>query len=190
MEYIEGANLAQYLKGHPRLSLSRKYAIFLQLVEAVEYLHRQKVAHRDIKPSNILIDSQGRIYLSDFGLATLRDLGISTMTDTQSILGTLLYVAPEKLDSHLFGPASYASDIYSLGVIFYEIFAGVPPLRGTPQDLVVQKLRTTPVLAENRLAHLPQSLQNLYLQMCQLDPKKRPTAEEVRQRLEEWNGGL
>ena len=126
MEYVDGANLRQVIQGgglEPQQALS----IVPAICEALQYAHDEGVVHRDIKPENILLDQRGRVKIADFGLARLasgseRDF---TLTDTDQVMGTPRYMAPEQMEgAH---DVDHRADIYSLGVVFYEMLTGQTP---------------------------------------------------------------
>ncbi|MBL8818293.1 MAG: serine/threonine protein kinase [Planctomyces sp.] len=127
MEYIDGANLRQLIrtKGlNPSLTMS----IMDQVCEALQYAHDAGVVHRDIKPENLLLDSRGRIRIADFGLAKLADGSVDnfTLTGTHQVMGTPSYMAPEQLTGSR--DVDHRADIYSLGVVLYEMLTGSIPL--------------------------------------------------------------
>ena len=127
MEYVDGLTLRQLLDSG-ELTPQQAFAIVPQICEALQYAHNQGVVHRDIKPENILMDRQGNVKIADFGLAKLmglqgRDLTIST---TGQVLGTLHYMAPEQMERPT--EVDHRADIYSLGVVFYQMLTGELPL--------------------------------------------------------------
>src|SRR6185503_14751412 len=117
MEYVDGVNLRQAMRAG-RFSPG----------EALQYAHEQGVLHRDIKPENILLDAKGRVKIADFGIAKLvgEDQPNVTLTNTGAALGTPHYMAPEQLKSP--GDVDQRADIYSLGVVFYEMLTGELPI--------------------------------------------------------------
>ncbi len=126
MEYVDGANLRQLMDGR-RLPSDQALAIVPQVCEALQFAHDEGVVHRDIKPENILIDSRGRVKIADFGLAKLvvGSADEFTLTGTHQIMGTPRYMAPEQMEgSHA---VDHRADIYSLGVVFYEMLTGQVP---------------------------------------------------------------
>lgn len=132
MEYVDGANLRQILQAKT-LAPKDVLAIVPQVCEALQFAHAEGVVHRDIKPENILIDKKGRVKIADFGLAKL----ISTnptdakLTGTNQVMGTLPYMAPEQIEGAR--DIDHRADIYSLGVVFYELLTGeLPPGRFAP----------------------------------------------------------
>src|SRR5437660_2364376 len=151
MEYIEGQTLAQYLRNTSRPGKMPPAAelvnLFASISSAIDYAHQHGMIHRDIKPANILLDkrrvvhnSMGEPILTDFGIAKL--LGASTGTMSGSWLGTPLYIAPEQVQGY---PGNERSDIYSLGVILYELCTGVLPFRGeNPTSIMMQHIQSTP----------------------------------------------
>ena len=126
MEYVDGSNLRQLIDGR-RLQSNQALAIMPQVCEALQFAHDEGVVHRDIKPENILIDSKGRVKIADFGLAKLvvGSADEFTLTGTHQVMGTPRYMAPEQMEgSH---SVDHRADIYSLGVVFYEMLTGQVP---------------------------------------------------------------
>jgi len=131
MEHVDGVNLRQAMDTGG-LTTGEALALIPKLCDALQYAHEHGVLHRDIKPENILIDTEGRVKLVDFGLAKLRDEGALPFTLTQSSarLGTLAYMAPEQVEKP--AEVDHRADIYSLGVVFYEMLTGELPLGRFP----------------------------------------------------------
>lgn len=131
MEHVEGVNLRQAMQSGG-LTTREALAIVPKLCDALQYAHEHGVLHRDIKPENILIDTEGRVKLADFGLAKLRDESVLPFTLTQSgaKLGTLAYMAPEQVEKP--AEVDHRADIYSLGVVLYEMLTGELPLGRFP----------------------------------------------------------
>lgn len=121
MEFIHGVSLKQFILHHS-LSMKRAIEIVLQVAYALHHLHAHNVIHRDLKPENILIDEEGEIRVIDFGIAQLHDEKENTPSTTSSFLGTPHYMSPEQKENPAL--ATFASDIYSLGVILYELILG------------------------------------------------------------------
>ena len=131
MEYVEGVNLRQAME-QGRLTASETLAIVPKLCDALQYAHEHGVLHRDIKPENILIDGEGRVKVVDFGLAKLRDESALhfTLTQTGAKLGTVAYMAPEQIEKP--ADVDHRADLYSLGVVLYEMLTGELPLGRFP----------------------------------------------------------
>ena len=131
MEFVDGINLRQRLKAEP-VDPTRSLEIVRSICEALAYAHNQGVVHRDIKPENILVDKQGRVKITDFGLAKV--LGPAGdrdhLTMTHQAMGTPIYMAPEQLERP--GQVDHRADIFSLGVVFYELLTGELPLGRFP----------------------------------------------------------
>ncbi len=127
MEYVDGTDLRQLLEGQ-RLQPEQAFAVIPQICEALQFAHDEGIVHRDIKPANILLDKTGRVKIADFGLAKLKDGTADdfTLTGTHQVIGTPRYMAPEQMEgSH---QVDHRADIYSLGVVFYEMLTGELPL--------------------------------------------------------------
>ena len=127
MEYVDGRNLRDLLQEGP-LPAAQARLLALQTCDALQYAHDEGLVHRDIKPENILLDRKGRVRIADFGLAKLVGLTPTylTLTGTHEVMGTLLYMAPEQMkQAH---SVDHRADLYSLGVILYEMVTGELPL--------------------------------------------------------------
>jgi serine/threonine-protein kinase len=132
MEYVHGVNLRQLLRSLERLLVEQALRIVPQICDALQYAHEEGIVHRDIKPENILIDRKGRVKIADFGLAKLlgRDTRNFTLTGSRQVVGTLYYMAPEQVERPL--EVDHRADIYSLGVVFYEMLTGQLPVGRFP----------------------------------------------------------
>ncbi|MGH7199715.1 MAG: serine/threonine-protein kinase, partial [Planctomycetaceae bacterium] len=138
MEYVDGVNLRQMAHA-AALEPAQALAIIPQICDALQYAHEEGVVHRDIKPENILVDKRGRVKIADFGLVKLlgREPGDLTLTEAQQVMGTLHYMAPEQMRGSR--EVDHRADIYSLGVVFYELLTGELPLgRFAPPSKKVQ----------------------------------------------------
>ncbi len=128
MRYLKGGTLTERIRSGKPLSLSEANRILQEVAGALDYAHKQGVIHRDIKPNNILLDEHGAAYLADFGLARMVTPGtIKHFTEADTFLGTPAYIAPEQVQQ---ANVDERSDIYSLGVVLYEMLAGRPPFTG------------------------------------------------------------
>jgi|GEM_PF-4255118 len=139
MAFLEGVTLAQAIARDAPFAEHRGLAILTQLADALDYLHRQGFVHRDVKPTNIMLHADDTITLLDFGIArTLDDQAL--LTQSGELVGTVAYMAPEQIAG---GPVSPATDLYNFGLVAYELFAGRPPFRGSPSEVLDQQ-RTQP----------------------------------------------
>ena len=140
MQYVDGEDLTALIKREGRLPVPQIVNIFQQTCQGLAAAHEQDVVHRDLKPQNIMLDKAGNVLLTDFGLA--KSLGASGMTETGALLGTPFYMSPEQVRGE---PADHRSDIYSLGIILYEMATGkVPFSTGTAYQIMVQRLQRAP----------------------------------------------
>jgi predicted Ser/Thr protein kinase len=143
MQYVEGETLARRLARGP-LAAADAAQIVATVARAIEHAHRQGILHRDIKPSNVLIDSQGRPHITDFGLAKQVEAS-ETLTQSGAIIGTPAYMPPEQAAGRR-GPLGPASDVYSLGAVLYECLTGRAPFQGaTALDTLLMVLEQEPV---------------------------------------------
>jgi len=146
LEYVEGRPIDRYVR-EERLDLRARLGLFLQVAEAVAHAHARLVVHRDLKPSNILVTAGGEVRLLDFGIAKLLEQGRAEETELTRLSGralTLAYASPEQIEGK---PLGVASDVYSLGVLLYELLAEARPYRlerDTPAALEEAILKTDP----------------------------------------------
>ncbi len=159
MEYLDGVNLRHLLRSG-RVSPREAMAIVPQICEALQYAHDHGIVHRDIKPENILVDKQGRVKIADFGLAKLMEAPASgdRLTQAQEAMGTPQYMAPEQIEHPL--EVDHRADIYSLGVVFYEMLTGELPLGRFPPPS--QKVRIDVRLDEVVLRSLEKAPERRY----------------------------
>src|SRR6266700_5755218 len=180
MDYIEGGTLEDYIAGTSARgkfpSPAQLVHLFTSISLAIDYAHGQGMIHRDIKPANILLDRHnttrnpmGEPILTDFGVAKL--LGVSSTTLSASQSGTPLYSSPEQARGY---PGNERSDIYSLGIILYEMVTGVPPFRGdTPVAVITQHLNATPTTPSLINPNIPPALTMVILKALAKDPNAR-----------------
>ncbi|HEV3436820.1 MAG TPA: serine/threonine-protein kinase, partial [Gemmata sp.] len=174
MEFVEGGSLAEKLQGTP-LPSREAAAILATLAEAIHVAHEGGIVHRDLKPANIMLTSDGKPKITDFGLAR-RLGGEAGLTRTGLALGTPSYMAPEQARGRIdaLGPAV---DIYALGAILYELLTGRPPFRAeTASETVYQLLTQDPVPPSRLNGNVPRDLETVCLQCLQKEPKRRYTS--------------
>jgi serine/threonine protein kinase len=138
MEFVDGADLRQVLR-QGKLRPEEALRIVPAICDALQYAHRNGVVHRDIKPGNILMDREGKVKIADFGIAKLAESGAAdvTLTEARQTMGTPHDMAPEQVENP--GSVDHRADIYSLGVVFYEMLTGELPLgRFAPPSRCVQ----------------------------------------------------
>ena len=170
MDYVEGTTLADYIYSTSRKgqfpSAVEIVHLFTSISLAIDYAHRQGMVHRDIKPANILLDKRnttrnpmGEPILTDFGIAKLQ--GKATLAATYGWLGTPLYLSPEQAQGH---PSDRRSDLYSLGIIVYEMITGIPPFRGdNPLSIMMQHYSAMPTPPTAINPHVPPALSAVIL---------------------------
>ncbi len=135
MEYIEGMSLAEIIEKEAPLHPQLAAAIAHEVCQALQCAHREGIIHRDIKPKNILISKEGAVKLSDFGVA--RDLDAPDLTTTGMIIGTPFYMSPEQASG---GKTTFQSDLYSLGIVMYEMVTGKKPFTGENSQGIITKI--------------------------------------------------
>ncbi len=174
MEYVDGQTLKQYIQKnaplHPREALN----IMEQIVSAIAHAHENQIVHRDIKPHNILIDHHGNVKVTDFGIAMA--LTSTTITHTNSVLGSVHYLSPEQARG---GLATKKSDIYSLGIVLYELIAGRLPFDGeSAVSIALKHLQSEAPSPKRWNPAIPQSVENIILKAMAKDPLHRYNSVE------------
>jgi len=169
MPYVEGGTLRDYLLRRKQLTLEEAASFVDQIAAALQYAHDSKVVHRDVKPSNILLRQDGYAYLVDFGLAKAL-MGAESLTSEGAMVGTPEYMAPEQSN----GESDYRSDIYSLGVILYQMLTGrVPFMAESPVAISLKHIQTTPISPRELNSAIPPLIEEVILKAMAKDPAQR-----------------
>ena len=176
MEYVDGKNLKQLIKRRTKLSLTEVVDIMKQLTDGISHAHDSFIIHRDIKPQNMLILDNGLVKITDFGIAVA--LNSTQLTQTNSVMGSVHYLPPEQAAGK---GATFKSDIYSLGIMMYELITGKLPFRGENAVEIALKQMKEPIpsIREDN-NEIPQAVENIVLKACAKNPKNRyDTAREM-----------
>jgi DNA-binding SARP family transcriptional activator len=177
MELVEGQSLRQLL----RPDIPQAVDVAVQICAALEHAHQQGVIHRDIRPANVMVTPQGRVKVLDFGLARILDQ--ASLTGSGELKGTPLYTAPELIRGE---KADERADLYSLGVVLYELVAGQPPFRGDLWAVLHQQAAKPPSSPRRFNPAVPTALEQVILQLLAKSPQERfPSAAAVREALED-----
>jgi serine/threonine protein kinase len=169
MPYVDGCTLRDYLFRHKRLTLEETASFLSQIASALQYAHDHGVVHRDVKPSNILLRPDGYAYLVDFGLAkAMQDAEV--LTSAGAMVGTPEYMAPEQSN----GVSDYRSDIYSLGIILYQMLTGqLPFLAESPVAVSLKHIQSTPISPRKLNSAIPPSIEEVILKAMAKNPDDR-----------------
>ncbi|HVM56019.1 MAG TPA: Stk1 family PASTA domain-containing Ser/Thr kinase [Gaiellaceae bacterium] len=186
MEFLDGRSLKELIvtRGPAPVPVAVEYT--RQILSALRFAHRHGIVHRDIKPHNVLVDGEGRVKVTDFGIARA---GASQMTEAGSIVGTAQYLSPEQARGT---NVDQRSDLYSLGVVLYELLTGAAPFGGdTPVEIAMKHLSQTPEPPSAKRPNLPHDLDLLVMRALAKDPEERyQSAEEMDADLERVARGV
>jgi serine/threonine protein kinase len=187
MRYVKGRSLAEVLKEDP-LPNRRAAALMEQVARAVQAVHDEGVLHRDLKPHNVLVDAQGRPYVSDFGLAKWMGAADSP-TQAGQVLGSPEYMSPEQAEDA--SQVSEATDVYGLGATLYALLTGRPPFQGeTVADILHQVKYREPVPPRSMNPAVSRDLNTITLKCLEKDPDRRfGSAREVANELKRYLEG-
>ena len=169
MEYVDGKTLKQVLKQRGHLSITEVVDIMLQVADGMAHAHDAYIVHRDIKPQNIMILSNGVIKITDFGVAMA--LNSSQLTQTNSVMGTVHYLPPEQANGK---GSTIRSDIYSMGIMMYELLTGLVPYKGdNAVEIALKHLREPLPSVRKFNSSIPQSIENVVIKATAKNPKNR-----------------
>jgi eukaryotic-like serine/threonine-protein kinase len=175
MEYLDGRSLKELIVSRGPAPINVAIDYVRQILAALRFAHRNGIVHRDIKPHNVLVDGEGRLKVTDFGIARA---GASQMTEAGSIIGTAQYLSPEQAKG---APVDQTSDLYSVGIVLYELLTGVVPFTGdTPVEIAMKHLSAIPDPPSAHRSEIPRELDKVVMRALAKDPHERyQTAEEL-----------
>lgn len=183
IEYVDGKTLKDIIRERKRLPEDVAAQIAIRILSALQHAHHAGIIHRDIKPQNVLVNHQGYIKVSDFGIARMVDANTATISDgNQSVMGSVHYFSPEQARGET---ATVSSDIYSVGVVLYEMLTGQLPFEGdTPVAIALQHVQVKPRPIREIVPEVSPAIEGVVMQALEKDPQNRfRTALEMAQAL-------
>jgi len=172
MELVEGSTLRDYLHEQGSLSVERALQIITPVASALAAAHKLGIVHRDIKPENILVSKEGRIKIADFGLARGALLGSTMTAESSVILGSVSYLSPEQVQRGISDPRS---DVYSLGIVLFEVLTGQKPYQGEdPVQIAIRHVNDRVPAPSTLKSSISKEVDELVLRATNIDPDKRP----------------
>ncbi|HET8908608.1 MAG TPA: protein kinase [Ktedonobacterales bacterium] len=189
MELINGADLRKYLKREGLLTPERAVEIAHDVALGLGAAHRRTIVHRDVKPQNVLIDEDGLVKLTDFGIASMyKEADAERLTTTGMTLGTVQYYAPEQAQGEIVTPAA---DIYALGIVMYEMLTGKTPFDGdTPVAVAMRHIQDLPEPPSRLNPEIPRELERIILRCLEKDPRDRyPNGDALAYALDQYARG-
>ena len=190
MEYVPGRTLAEALADVGQINATKAAEVGIEVAAALSFAHRNNVVHRDIKPGNILIGSNGQLKVADFGIArALGSAADSNLTQVGAVMGTAAYLSPEQAQG---GQPDPRSDLYSLGIVLYEMVAGHPPFSGdNPVSIAYKQVHDSPQPLNQIAGDVPRAFEAIVARLLAKDPGTRyPTAEAARDDLRRFRDGV
>jgi len=188
MEYVEGRSLAEIIRTEGSIHPDKVAEISSEVATALSFAHRNGIVHRDVKPGNVLVSPNGHIKVADFGIARALANVQSELTQAGTVMGTATYISPEQAQGMEVDPRS---DLYSLGVMIYEMLSGHPPFTGeTPVAVAYQHVQDSPVSLRASGVSIAESLEAVTMKLLAKNPVNRyPTAEDLRSDLRRYQEG-
>ncbi|MES5812236.1 Stk1 family PASTA domain-containing Ser/Thr kinase [Mammaliicoccus sciuri] len=169
MEYIEGPTLKEYLCKEGKLSADEAVEMTLQILKGIAHAHHHRIIHRDIKPQNILMTKNGTLKILDFGIA--RALSQTALTETNHVMGFVQYLSPEQAKGQ---STDESSDIYSIGIVLYELLTGHPPFNGeTPVSVAIKHIQEELPSIRKERPSIPQSIENVIMKATRKEKSQR-----------------
>ncbi len=171
MEFVQGVTLDTILQERGALPWREVVNLAIQVCNALHYAHERGVVHRDLKPSNLMITTDGKVKLTDFGIA--KDLDKTALTATGRTLGTAAYMAPEQIKGT--PPVSHKTDLYALGIVLYQMLVGNPPFEGTSAIVLMHcHINEAPRRPSDKVQEIPRALDDLVVALMAKEPVDRP----------------
>ncbi|MEO5901652.1 MAG: Stk1 family PASTA domain-containing Ser/Thr kinase, partial [Ilumatobacteraceae bacterium] len=189
MEYVQGRTLADIIRTNGHINSKQAAEIASEVAAALGFAHRNGVVHRDIKPANILIGSNGQVKVADFGIARAMNAPTeSNLTQVGAVMGTATYFSPEQAQGAVPDPRS---DLYSLGIVLYEMVGGRPPFGGdNPVSIAYKQVHDAPQPLNQLVADVPKPFEAIVAKLLAKKPEVRyPTAEALREDLRRFRNG-
>ena len=168
MEYIDGITLREYMRRNGPLGFEKTMDFIMQILTALQHAHEKGVVHRDIKPQNIMVQANGRLKVTDFGIAQISD---TEKGNSGVAMGTVYYISPEQASGKT---TTFSSDIYSVGIMLYEMATGKLPFEGdTPLSIAMMQVNTAPARPSKINPQIPRGLEQIILRALNKEPQNR-----------------